>query len=70
MKKRKRLNQIAAKQKEQEKQQMQMQFAPQTQAFQPVQSVQVPMGISFGIADCDLGASPHRSKGSLISKAT
>jgi hypothetical protein len=26
------------------------------------------MGISFGISDCDLGASPQMTKGSLISK--
>jgi hypothetical protein len=41
--KRKRLNQIAAKQKQVEK---------------VVQELSVPSGINFGISDCDLGASP------------
>jgi hypothetical protein len=52
--KRKRLNQIAAKQKQVEK---------------VVQEVSVPSGINFGISDCDLGASPQMSKGSLLKQA-
>lgn len=69
MKKRKRLNQLAAKQKQQEQQQVQMQMNFGPQGGHQAQAPQTSM-ISFGISDCDLGASPQMTKGSLISKAT
>ena len=57
--KRKRLNQLAAKQQQQLQQQQKL-AAEKQQQPQP--------SISFGISDCDLGASPNPHQGSLISK--
>ena len=63
--KRKRLNQLAAKQLQQLQQQQKQAAATEQQLLQPV----VPQpSISFGISDCDLGASPNPHQGSLISK--
>lgn len=67
--KRKRLNQIAAKQKQEAQQQLQQQQQQQQTVVPQASSAFVASssGGAFAIADCDLGASPVM-KGGIFSK--